>query len=274
MRNWHSLFEILKFPLEMLFLAAMIMGLGNLLTNPAFVIVQVIDNEIVLKIAEMLVQTGRFILANIPILFLLRLSARKNVSGTTVVAGAAGFLAFLMATVFFAKTNLPATSYNNILGISVNTTTIASLKTGSHYPLQTGLVGMAIVVAITLKSFPQSHKQNEIGSFGLLSWETTCTIRTIVLCFLAGVAMSYVWPVVIAGIQKVISFISVDTSNPINLTLYGVMDGLLNTLGLGTMIRTPFWYGTNGGTWLNLAGTTIAGDANIWSAQLAAGSIS
>jgi PTS system maltose and glucose-specific IIC component len=273
MRNWHSLFEILKFPLEIIFMAVVIMGLGNLLTNPAFGVGKAINNETVAKTGEMFVQTGRFLVVNFPVLLMIRLSARKNGAGTTFISCFAGYLAFLMATVFFTKTNLGSTAYSSIFGISVNSTTIASLRSSTHYPLQTGVIGGMIIVLITLLCFNGSRKRNEYGFFGFISWEASCTIRTIFFSFLAGIAMSYVWPFVIYGIQKIVSFISVDTTNPINLTLYGVMDGLLNTLGLGTMIRQPFWYGVNGGTWINLVGASISGDVNVWTSQLASGSI-
>jgi PTS system maltose and glucose-specific IIC component len=273
MRSWHSLFEVLKFPLEIIFLASMIMGLGNLLTNPAFGVAGLITQPAVAKTAEMLTQTGRFLIVNFPLLIMFRLSARKGGSGTTFISCFAGYLAFLMATAFFAKTTLPATAYSSILGISVDGSLITGMKAGAHYPLQTGVIGCTIVVIITLLCFNGAKKRNEYGFFGFISWEAACTIRTIFFSFLAGIAMSYAWPYAIAGIQKIVSFIAVDTTNPINLTLYGITDGLLNTLGLGTMIRQPFWYGTSGGTWVNLAGASIAGDANIWSAQLAAGSL-
>jgi len=273
MRNWHSLFEILRFPLEIVFLATILMGFGNLLSNPAFGIVKAINNENVTKVAEIFIQTGRFLVVNFPILIMIRMSARKGGAGTTFISCFAGYLAFLMATVFFAKTNLASTAYSSILGISINSSAITALKSGTHYPLQTGVIGVVIIVIITLLSFNRSKKRVEYGFFGFISWEAVCTIRTVFFSFIAGIAMSYAWPYVIAGIQKIVSFIAVDTTNPINLTLYGIMDGLLNSLGLGTMIRQPFWYGTSGGTWVNLAGASIAGDANIWTAQLAVGSI-
>lgn len=273
MRNWHSLFEILKLPLEIVFLATILMGLGSIFTNPAFGVSDAINNGIVTKTAEMFIYTGRFLVVNFPLLFLVRLSARKTGAGTTVISCIAGYLAFLMATVFFAQTNLVSTAYSSILGISVNGSSLASLKSGTHYPLQTGIIGVVIIVFITLFCFNSLQKRNEHGFFGFLSWEAVCTIRTVFFSFLAGAAISCLWPYVVMVIQKNISFIAVDTTSPTNLALYGVLDGLLNSLGLGAMIRQPFWYGASGGTWVNLAGTSIAGDVSIWSSQLAAGTI-
>lgn len=273
MRNWRSLFEILRFPLEIVFLATVIMGIGNLLTNPVFGVAKVIDNDAAAKTAEMMIQTGRFLIVNFPILIMVRMSARKGGAGTTFISCFAGYLSFLMATVFFASANLTATAYSSILGISVNSSTITSLKSGTHYPLQTGVIGVILIVIITLLCFNRSKKRNEYGFFGFISWEAACMIRTVFFSFLAGIAMSYAWPYVVMGIQKIVSFIAVDTTNPINLMLYGIMDGLLNSLGLGTMIRQPFWYGISGGTWVNMAGASVAGDVNIWSAQVAANAV-
>ena len=78
----------------------------------------------------------------------------------------------------------------------------------------------------------------------------------------------------IAVIDKLISFIAVDTTNPVNLTLYGCLDSLLSTLNLGTLIRSPFWYGMNGGSWIGMAGTVSTGDVSVWAAQIAADSVS
>jgi phosphotransferase system glucose/maltose/N-acetylglucosamine-specific IIC component len=273
MRRWHSLFEILKFPLEIVFLAVILLGVGNLVTNPTFGFGEALNNETAAKIAEMMQMTGRFLIVNFPVLIMIRLSARKGGAGTTFISCFAGYAAYLAATAFFAKANLVSTAYSSIFGMSVGSSTIASMQNGTHYPLQTGIIGTSIVVIITLMCFNRSKKKNEYGFFGFISWEAACTICTIFFCFLAGIAMSYVWPYAIMGIQKLISFIAVDTTNPINLTLYGILDGLLNTLGLGTMIRQPFWYGTSGGTWVNLAGASIAGDVNIWSSQLLSGGV-
>jgi phosphotransferase system glucose/maltose/N-acetylglucosamine-specific IIC component len=56
--------------------------------------------------------------------------------------------------------------------------------------------------------------------------------------------------------------------------LYGILERVLSVLNLGTMVRSPFWYGSNGGTWISMAGANIAGDVNIWTAQYEAASLS
>lgn len=270
MKSLHSFFEIVRFPLEVIFLASMMLSLGNALTNPAFGIPAVIDNAYFLKTAELLMRTGQFLIINFPLVLMIRLSARKSGSGTTMVSCMAGYVAFLMATVLFARSDLPAAAYSSIFGIAVSS---SLLTDGTHYPLQTGMIATSFVVMITLLSYNRSKKKNEYGIFGFISRETSCTIRTIFFSFIAGIVVSFLWTYLIAFVQNLIHFISVDTTNPVNLTLYGILDGLFNTLGMGTMIRQSFWYSTAGGSWVDVAGASVSGDVNIWNAQLSAGSI-
>ena len=268
MRNWRSFYEILKFPLEIILIAFIMLGTGNLLTNPALGISAYITSEYVRAAAEMFMTGGRFVIVCFPLVFLIRLVTRRSGSGTTVLSALAGYLAFLAATIFFTRADLPATAYSSIVGMSVSRSSIPAFNQGVHYPLQTGVVATVIVAAITNWSYNRTRKRNEDGIFAFISKEASVAIRTVFLCALSGIAVSFVWPFFIAFIQRVIRFISVDTSNPVNLGLYGIMNRLLGVMNLGTLIRTPFWYTNAGGSWVNLAGVSIAGDVNIWTNQL------
>lgn len=273
MRNWRSYYEILRFPLEVIFVAVFISGLGNLLTNPALGISAYITNDYVRAAAEMLLQAGRFIIVYFPFIFMIRLVTRRSGSGTTIISAIAGYAIFLYATVFFASSELPVTAYSSVLGISVSHSSIALFNKAVHYPLQTGIIGAIIVASITNWSYNRSRRRNEDGIFGFVSKEASVAIRTLFFCGVAGIAISYVWPFAVNFMQRIIRFITVDTSNPVNLGLYGIMNRLLGVMNLGTWIRAPFWFANNGGSWVNMAGVSIAGDVNIWTAQLQANAL-
>lgn len=268
MRNWRSFYEILKFPLEIVFIAVLMGGIGNILSNPALGISAYITNDYIRGAAEILLQSGRFIVVYFPFIFMIRLVTRRSGSGTTIISAVAGYAAFLFATIFFTSAELPTTAFSSILGISVSHSSIPLLNRAVHYPLQTGIVGAAIVAAITNWSYNRARKRNEDGIFGFMSKESSVALRAVFFCILSGIAISYVWPFAVNFIQRIIRFITVDTSNPVNLGLFGIMNRLLGVLNLGTLIRTPFWYGNNGGSWVNMAGLSVAGDVNIWTAQL------
>ncbi len=273
MRNWQSFYEILKFPLCVIFFAVCLIGAGNLITNQVYGLAGLFDSEAVISVGELLIKVGQFLTVNYPMLFMIRLTARRGGSAATIISAVSGYVTYLATTMYFANPSLPSTAYSSILGLSVSRTNVVSLVGSTHYPLQTGLIGAMIVAAITLWAFNGSRKKTEYGIFSFISREMSCVLRTVFFSIVAGIVVSYVWPYAIVFIQRIVRFISVDTNNPINLALYGITERILGTLGLGTMIRQPFWYEINGGSWVNAAGISISGDVNIWTAQLAANGV-
>ena len=274
MRGWHSLYEILKFPIRVLMFATFILGVGNILTNSAFSAFINIDNEIILLSAEAMMRLGTVILVNFPLIFLIRLVTRRGGSATTIISAFLGYMSYLIITMYFVRSDLPATAYSSILGLSATTVSTAFVQGTVRYPLQTGVIASAVVSFVTLQCFRRSRYHSEYGIFSFISKDVWCVINTIVLSSLAALGITFIWPYIVSAIQDVIAFVSQDTTNPINLTLYGILDRFLSLFNLGAMIRTPFWYGANGGTWISMSGSSIAGDVNIWTNQLAASSIS
>ena len=112
MKKWRGLFEIVKCPIEVLFLAFLLCGIGNLLTNNIFGIVYLIDNDYVKMFAEVLMRIGQFIIVNFPLLFLLRIVTRKNGSSMTIMSAFAGYVAFLCTTMIVTRTDLTTTAYS------------------------------------------------------------------------------------------------------------------------------------------------------------------
>ena len=273
MRNWHSLFELLKFPLEIVFFGVVLLGLGNIITNPALGLAPIIHSDVVISLGELSSRVGQFVIVNFPIFFLIRLTTRKGGNGASVISAIIGYVAFLVTTIFFTRHDLPATAYSGILGISVSNSSVSTLVESQYYPLQTGLFGVLIVALIALFAFNQSKKRTEYSVLPFLTKDATCLISTVLLCVLAGVVVGVVWPQLVFFIQRVIHFVEVDTTNPINLGIFGAFERALSILNLGSMMRQPFWYGTSGGSWATIAGNSIAGDVNIWSEQLVSNSL-
>ena len=274
MRSWRSLYEMLWFPITVLYFAMFILGLGTIITNEAYSGFIDINSEFLQLGANCLIRIGTFLIAQFPLLFLIRLSARKSGSATTMISAVSGYIAFLVVTMYFGKHDLPASAYSSILGLSMTTTGSATVRGGTHYPFQTGIVATAVVSFITLTSHTRSRSRSEYSFFSFISRDTWCVIRTVVLSSIAALAVTYVWPYVVNGITEAMNYISRDTTNPVNLMLYGMLERFLSVLNLTTMIRSQFWYGSSGGSWISMAGTNIAGDVNIWTAQLEATSIS
>lgn len=273
MRNWHSLYEILRFPLGVLFAGICMLGIGNLIVNPAVASFYTVTNVYVLAAGEALTKIGNFLIVNFPLLFLVRIVSRKAGSSVSIVSAIAGYVTFLVVTMYFTDTSLPATAYSSILGINLTSTSVSYLSGSAHYPLQTGLLATAAVALITLSSYSRSRQKSEYDFFAFISKDGYCVLRTIFLSILAGLVTAYIWPYAVDAITVAVDFIAADSTNPINLAVYGVLDRFLSVFNLSALIRTPFWYGSSGGSWINMAGGSIVGDVNIWTQQLAASSL-
>lgn len=273
MRNWHSLFNLLKLPIQLVFIGVILIGFGNLVTNPVFGLSNIVESEYVVAFAEMIARIGQFIVVNFPILFLIRLTTRKGGNAASIASAITGYVAFLVATIYFARRDLPSNAYSSILGISVFNSSISTLVNTTSLPLQTGLVGVTLVALVTLISFSSSKGRNEYSLFPSISKELLCFIKTVGLSILLGIAVSFGWTYFIAFTQKLVHFIEVDVSNPVNLGLYGIADRLYSVMNLGTLIKQPFWYSANGGSWITISGLSVSGDVSIWTSQIMANSV-
>ncbi len=276
MRNWHSLYEILFFPIGVLFFAIALLGIGNLLVNPAFSTFYTVRSDIVIILAEAMMRIGTFLVVNFPLLFLVRIVTRKAGSATSVTSALTGYVTYLVMTMYMSSgnTSLPSTSFSSILGLSFSTSLVSSVISGVHYPLQTGLLSTLLISLIVLSMYSRTRKHNEYSFFSFISKDVWCVIRTVILSALAGFLVALIWPYFMKGVTKVIDFIAADTTNPVNLAIYGMLDRALSVLNLGALIRTPFWYTASGGSWVNLVGANAAGDVNIWTSQLSSGTLS
>jgi PTS system maltose and glucose-specific IIC component len=273
MKKWRSLYEIAKMPIEVLFLAFVLEAIGSFATNPYYGFTDALNNDMVTAFFEMLVRTGRFLVVNFPLLFLIRFATRKKGASTTLLASFAGYAAFLVTTIFFTREGLPDSAYSSILGISHSASAVTWLSGDTHYPLQTGILAVVIVASLARLAYNITHRKRSAVRFFRMNDDAAAVTRTVVFCFIAGFLTALFWPFVIDLISSLISRISIDTTNSMHLVLYGILDRGLGILGLGNLIRQPFWFSGNGGSWTSIAGTAATGDVSIWSAEMAQGSI-
>lgn len=76
--KWHSLFELLIFPIGVLMVATVMIGLSNLITSPTFAMFYSIKNDLVIVLAEAVSRVGTFLIVNFPLIFLLRIVTKKK----------------------------------------------------------------------------------------------------------------------------------------------------------------------------------------------------
>lgn len=274
MRFWHSLYDLLKVPLEVILIGVTMMGIGNLVLNNAFSTLYVITQPAVIRTAEILQRIGMFLVSNFPLLLMMRIVTKRTGSGTTTLSAFTGYVSFLAATMVANSSSLPSSAFSSMLGMSMTRAMQYTSQSETVYPLQTGMIGALITALITLWCFGRSRNRKENGITSFLSDSAWCVLMSSLLSMAAGAAVSLAWPFFYAAAERIISFISADTANPINLALYGITDRLLGVLNLGALIRTPFWFSAAGGSWVSLSGNSVTGDVTVWTAQCASGGVS
>ena len=92
MRNWNSFYEIMIFPIGILYFAMLLLGIGNMLTNPSYSVFYTVNNESLLLIAEICLRIGTFLVVNFPLYFLIRAVARRSGSATGILSAFVGYV--------------------------------------------------------------------------------------------------------------------------------------------------------------------------------------
>jgi len=267
----HSYFQILKFPLIVIAFACFLCGVSNIILHPAYGLVTIIANDGVFLVGELLGIIARTILMYAPLLILLRLLTQKKNSSVTVGAGIIGYFAFHIATMFVPAPVLPSYAYNALFNIGIASSSVSYLSGSANYPLLTGMVGTIIVTMLTYIAC-RTGSHHGIGQASLLK-QTDALLKTVIYCILAGAVFGVIWPYFILFIVRLVNYISSDLGSPFNMILYGITDRFLQLFHLNALIRQPLWYSSSGGVWTNIAGATVVGDANVWTAQLGAGTL-
>ena len=270
MQYMHSYFQILKFPLIVIAFACFLCGVSNLILHPTYGLVTIIANDGVFLVGESLGIIARTILMYAPLLILLRLLTQKKNSSVTVAAGVVGYFAFHIATMFVPAPVLPSYAYNAVFNIGTASSSVSYLSGSAHYPILTGMIGTIIVTMITYIACQTNH--HGIGQSSPIK-QADALLKTVVYCLLAGAVFGVIWPYCILFIVRLVNYISSDLGSPFNMILYGITDRFLQLFHLNALIRQPLWYTASGGSWTNIAGATVVGDANVWTAQLAAGTL-
>lgn len=267
MRRWNGFFDMMQYPIKILFIAFVFVGIGSLPHNSAITAIIPITQDWLLTIFYLLRYIGSFIITNFPLLIVIKMVGRRRDSSTPIFAAILGYLIFIIVTTFVAPQTLGSEFYTAILGIRVNLSEFSVFSSTTMYPFQMGVFAAILVVFVTRITYRISRKHSVSSVFGSIDKETYCIILTIIICFFVAFGMAYIWPYFISLIQFIMGEISKDITNPTNLFNYGIFERLMSLFGLNSISQNAFWFGSYGGSWMNSAGTNFIGDVSIWTAQ-------
>ena len=265
MKKWNILYENCQLPIRIACIGFVMMAFGFLIQNDSVNIFYTFSNTYLLIIAELCLKCGEVIIRLLPLFFLSSLCAKRANSGVPIAIGLIGYLVFHSVTMIFSTDPYPAQCFTSLFGISFDASSLPISTTGIRYPLDTGLFGAFIVGLATRYSYIRSRNRSSYSLFGLLNKDTVAAIYNMVICGLLGFAVACLYPMLYSFLSAGITRIAANLNDPGNMALYGILDRTLSMAGLPNLIRTPFWFGSQGGTYQSIAGQNIVGDVNIWS---------
>ena len=185
MRRWQSYYDILFFPLLTIFVATVVMGLTGLILNGSFQTLTQIDNQMIIKTAEITRYLCGFLIANSPFLIMINLLSRKYDDITPVFIGIVGYFIFHITTMFFASSTLPRNVFAPIMGISIDVSQFSITGSGLRYPLITGILAVAIVTYITRFTYRISRKRSSYGYLAFINRRAWALLLTGFFTFIA-----------------------------------------------------------------------------------------
>jgi len=266
MRRWRSYIEITNFPLKVLFLASILLGLSSLLLNPNFVTLMGSQDSISLG-AEIVKVIATSILMTFPLIFLMKTVDRRDDDPMITVAALIGYLTMHVVTMFINTTELTSLVFRSPLG-PLDLATIGITSVAIVNPIYTGLIGTLIVFYTTRFAYRITRGRSAYSLWNFVDRQTSLIIWSIFFAILGGIITALSWPYVVQGMMTVYNFIASDLNNPINLSIYGIVDRITDTLGLNLWTRKLFWFGELGGSWSDAFGVYHLGDVGMWTGQI------
>lgn len=261
MKRISEFYESCRTPIRVSYFGFAMIAIGFLIQNPNVNLFYTFRSTVVLFLAELLIRIGEFIIMNLPLAFMLNIVCKKANNASPVVMALVGYFTFVVTTMLFSSQGLDSLAYATSFGMN----SVFNLSSGTRLPLETGMIGSILVALATRASFIYSRHRGSYSILNMFSKDTSGIIYNFLLCFALGILVSYGFPFLYRYIQRFIVYISENLSDPFRIGFYSILDRVLSILGLGNIIRYPFWYTSAGGSFSNaLTGQSILGDVNIW----------
>lgn len=249
-------------PVLILPIAGLLIAVGNVFTNARLIeILPFLDNPVTKGFGAILSGALVAILNNLGLIFCAGIAVglakkKKAESGFTAVLA---FLVFINAMNKFMDLRgiladpaaLRGTGQAMVLGIQV-------LDMGVFL----GII-LGCVTAFVHNRFIDTEFNNAFQIYGGARFVFIVLIPVIIAL---AVVLTFIWPVIQAGIDQVGLFIN--KAGNFGIFLYGALERLLIPTGLHHLVYTPFLYTKLGGT-AEIAGQVYEGCRNIYYAEMA-----
>jgi phosphotransferase system glucose/maltose/N-acetylglucosamine-specific IIC component len=267
MSRWHSLLEYFQFPLKVMFFGVLLLGIGSTIVNTNVEFLWRADSDFTLMLSEILRYSGGFLINIFPVLVFLKLLTKNYEDSVPVILGFVSFFTIMVIVLFLKKTGFPEYFYSSILGVEINIPKGGIFTEGVHVPYNLGIFGLVLAYFISVRMYRRSRHYSMHGIFSFIDHDAYAMLSVIFISVLAGIMITYIWPIVIQVFLGIFTIIREDSSNPLNMFIYGITERLSALCNLSDIPRNAFWLNEYGGTLTDSFGVVYKGDINIWMAQ-------
>ncbi|MFR3686826.1 MAG: glucose PTS transporter subunit IIA [Enterococcus sp.] len=249
----------LQTPIAILPAAGLLLALGTIFTNPAFVeMIPFAQNETVGNVFGVLLSTGNIIFANLPLIFAAGVAiGLTNNDGIAALSAIVGYL-IMNVTIggtmgITAEMVEKSNMYVEILGIPT---------------IQTGVLGGIIIGVLASAVFNKFYDVELPKALSFFAGKRSVPIITAFASLFLGFLMILIWPPVQVGINNLSNFI-VNLNPGFSGFMFGFIERLTIPFGMNHVWWPTFWL--QAGEYVNKAGQLIVGDQLIFFAQLSDG---
>lgn len=249
----------LQTPIAILPAAGLLLALGTIFTNPAFLeVMPFADTPTMANVFGVLLSTGGIIFANLPLIFAAGIAiGLTNNDGVAALSAIVGYLVMNVAIggtmgitpEMVAESNM----YVEILGIPT---------------IQTGVLGGIIIGVLTSSIFNRFHDIQLPTALAFFAGKRSVPIITAFSSLLLGFVMMIIWPPIQGGINNFSEFI-VNLNPGFSGFMFGFVERLTIPFGMNHVWWPTFWL--QAGEYTNAAGQVVNGDQLIFFSQLSDG---
>lgn len=247
----------LLIPLAIFPVAILLTVIGNFLKQPALIGTDFFVQQVP-WLANLLVNSGNAIIANIGLFFAIAIAIGLSKRSVAAISAVMGYLM-----------------------LSAITPTLAPLIGGDAYNILTQQIPMTLVpfdlfagaalgFISALIANNVENKQN-VNNATLFGTEGKILIYSLFIDIVIAVILSIIWPFAFVAISKFLQLLPTLVGQLVTYFFYGFARIILEPLGLSTTLTSLMEYTQIGGVWNSPTGQQVAGDLQIWMAQLATG---
>ncbi|MGG3622018.1 PTS transporter subunit EIIC [Bacillus gobiensis] len=237
-------------------LVSILMGIGGILINPNIQQIFPFLSSKGFQAAGLLLQSsGQAVFANLSVLFAVAIAASWT---NKAMAGLSALISFfIMHTVISTL-------------LKINELQVSEKMIGTELGIQTlqlGVFGGIFIGFLTAYLYNKFHKIELPEAISLFGGERFVPIISSFGAIISAVIFYFIWP----SVQQAIGFMGgfvANHTNPFTVGLYGGSVKLLIPFGLHHIYNAPLLFTDIGGVYQTADGAKIAGDQNIYIAQV------